>query len=463
MQQKHEFDVMVVGTGPAGQKAAIASAKLGRRVAIADRRTSMGGACIHSGTIPSKTLREAVLYLSGHRQKSVYGRSYTVKEGLTMSDLLFRVDKVIAHESEVVSLQLRRNGITLIPGQAAFLDPHTMVVHSDADSRLVTADHFVLAPGTMPARPASVPFDGDTVVDSDEVLKLKRIPRQMIVVGGGVIGLEYANMFAALGVEITLVDGKKDLLEFVDREIMEALQYRMRSMGVTFRLGDAVVSVARDERGRIIARLDSGKRFIGEMMLFCVGRQGHTHELNLPAVGLETDARGRIPHDEFFRTPVQHVYAVGDVIGFPALASTSMEQGRIAAQHIAGLQPKPISRDLPYGIYTIPEISMIGRTEEELTKERVPYEVGQARYNEIAKGQIVGDDEGMLKILFHQETRRILGVHSIGESSAEIIHVGQAVMELGGTIDYFRDAVFNYPTMAECYKVAAYDGLNKLG
>jgi NAD(P) transhydrogenase len=319
----------------------------------------------------------------------------------------------------------------------------------------------LLAPGTRPARPSHVPFNGQTIFDSDEILNLSHVPRSMIVVGGGVIGLEYAIMFATLGVQVTVIDGRPDLLEFCDREIIDSLLHHARSQGMLFRLGESVVEIREPRPGLVAVELESGKRLLGETVLFSVGRVGDTEQLRLANGGLEADSRGRLSRNEHFQTNVPHIYAVGDVIGFPALASTAMEQGRQAVCHMLGKTFSPCPY-MPYGLFTIPEISMVGKNEEQLTADRVPYEVGIARFGEIARGQIAGDQTGMLKLLFHRETRQLLGVHVIGESAAEIVHIGQAVMGLGGTIDYFRDTVFNYPTMAECYKVAALDGLNKL-
>ena len=324
-----------------------------------------------------------------------------------------------------------------------------------------SADKILIASGTKPARPPHIPFDSETIFDSDEILDLDRIPRSMIVVGGGVIGIEYAIMFAVLGVNVTVVDGRERLLEFCDREIIDTLLYHARSLGMVFRLGESVVDIRRPRRGLVTVELESGKRLLGETVLFSVGRTGDTESLRLGCTGLSADKRGRLPCNEHFQTEVPHIYAVGDVVGFPALASASMEQGRQAVCHMLGQTFHPC-RQMPYGLFTIPEISTVGKNEEELTAERVPYEVGVARYSEIARGQINGDRTGLLKLLFHRETRKLLGVHVIGESATEIVHIGQTVMSFDGTIDYFRDTVFNYPTMAECYKVAALDGLNKL-
>ena len=457
------YDLVVIGSGPAGQKAAIAAAKLGRRAAIVDRREMIGGCCVHTGTIPSKTLREAILYLSGVRQRTFYGKAYTVKEDITVQDLAFRVQTVMAREIEVVHAQLKRNQVTVLTGSARFVDPHTLSAESEEGAVRVQADHVLIACGTRPARVDSIPFDGVRVLDSDQLLELREQQgRHVIVAGAGVVGVEYASMLTALGVEVTLVDQRPTLLDFVDREIVEALSYHMRRTNVTLRLGEKVTSVEVDARGRVVARLESGKRLIGDSLLYTVGRQGNADLLDLAAAGLEADARGRIAVNERFQSAVPHIYAAGDVIGFPALASTSMEQGRLASCNIFGVPCATVPALYPHGIYTIPEVSMVGRTEEQLTAAKVPYEFGLAKFDELAKGQMVGDDTGMLKLLFCPDTRRLLGVHIIGEGAAELVHIGQAVLATDGTVEYFRDAVFNYPTLAEAYKVAALDGLNKL-
>jgi NAD(P) transhydrogenase len=456
------YDLMVIGTGPAGQRAAIQGAKLGKRVAAVEMREVVGGACINTGTIPSKTMREAVMHLSGYKYHGIYGMNYRVKERITMADLSFRVQHVIKTEIDVTSAQLARNGIELLTGTASFIDPTHLKVenskgHSDYESEFV-----ILAPGTQPAVSPNVPLNDRTIVSSDQVLALPEIPKTMIVVGGGVIGTEYASMFAALGVRVILIEKRPRLLEFADSEIVEALCYHLRDSRVTLRLGEEVSSVEEGQDGRVIANLESRKKISGDVLLYSVGRHGNVDELNLPAAGLESDSRGRIGVDEDYRTKIPNIFAVGDVIGFPSLASVSMEQGRIAAGNAFGVKMQSNSANYPYGIYTIPEISFVGKTEEQLTDEDVPYEVGMAFYREIARGAIRGDTTGRLKIIFHRETKELLGVHIIGEGASEILHIGQAVLSLGGTLDYFVNTVFNYPTLAECYKSAAFNGLNKL-
>ncbi len=456
------YDLIVIGSGPSGQKGAIAAAKLGKRVAIVERGLrDLGGVCLHTGTIPSKTMREAIMHLSGYRQRDVYGEQYRKKRTITMEALRRKLSQVTQHELDVVQDQLERNGVDVYEGNCRFTSPHEVEVTGVDGVSTIEGENILVATGTRPARPDNIPFDGRIVFDSDELLSLDHIPRSMIVVGGGVIGIEYAIMFATLGVHVTVVDGRERLLDFCDREIVDTLLYHARSLGMVFRLGEDVIGIDRLGNDRAVVHLESGKRLIGDSVLYTVGRVGDTDTLNLEAAGLEPDERGRLWCNEHHQTWVSHIYGVGDVVGFPALASVSMEQGRRAVCHAFG-QPFEACAEMPYGLFTIPEISMIGRSEEQLTRDHEPYEVGIARFREISRGQILGDQTGMLKLLFHRETRKILGIHCLGETATEIIHIGQAVMSFGGKIDYFRDTVFNYPTMAECYKVAAFDGFNKL-
>jgi NAD(P) transhydrogenase len=456
------YDMIVIGSGPAGQRAAIQGAKTGKRVAVVESREVVGGTCINTGTIPSKTMREAVLHLSGFQYQGVYGVSYRVKDRITMADLSFRVQQVIKNELDVTQAQLFRNGITLLSGSASFVDSHQIRVRKPNGDTTYHAESVIIATGTRPAESPSVPVNGRTIVLSDQVLQMPELPKALIVVGGGVIGVEYACMFAALGIRVVLIEKRPRLLEFADAEIVEALCYHLRDHRVTLRLNEEVDTVEQQADGTVIATLHSKKKISGDVLLYAVGRQGNVDELNLPAAGLEADARGRIVVDSEYRTSQPHIFAVGDVIGFPSLASVSMEQGRIAAGHAVGVEVHSNAASYPYGIYTIPEISFIGKTEEQLTDEDVPYEVGLAYYREIARGQIRGDTTGRLKLVFHRDTKHLLGVHIIGEGAAELVHIGQAVLSLNGTIDYFIDTVFNYPTMAECYKAAAFNGLNKL-
>jgi NAD(P) transhydrogenase len=462
------YDMVVIGSGPAGQRAAIQAAKLNKRVAIVERKTVIGGVCINTGTIPSKTLREAALYLSGYRLHSVYGASYAVKQNITMEDLLFRTDHVVRHEIDVTRHQLMRNRVDVLIGDASFVDPHTLRLTDvrDRGSHEITADKVVLAVGTEATRDPNIAFDGVRICSSDDVLHLKNLPRTLAVVGAGVIGLEYASIFAALGVRVTLIDKRQRLLPFVDAEIIDTLAYHLRENRVMLRLGEEVAGIEalNDELGeRVKIHLVSGKQVVTEVALYSVGRTGATASLNLAAAGVPTDNRGRLKVDERYQTEVPHIYAVGDVIGFPSLASTSMEQGRLAACHAFDVEVHSVPELFPYGIYSIPEISMVGRTEEELTDQGIPYEVGKAQYREIARGQILGDSTGLLKLVFHLDTHALLGVHIIGEGASELVHIGQAVLTFGGSVEYFINTVFNYPTLAECYKTAAFDGINRLG
>ena len=456
------YDMIVIGSGPSGQRAAIQAAKLGKVVAICERRELVGGVCVNTGTIPSKTFREGALYLSGFIQRDIYGQSYVVKENITMGDLVSRCNMVINREVGIIRHQMQRNQVSVIDGRARFLSDHELEIASEHSRIRISADNIVIAVGTESAHPTEVHIDGRMVVTADEVLDMPAVPRTMTVVGGGVVGMEYASIFAALGVEVTIVDGRKKLLEFLDGEIVDSLIYRMRDMECVFRLGEQVVHVESSTPGRVVATLDSGKRVISEALLYSVGRVGATGDLGLEAAGLEADDRGRISVDDCYRTSQPHIYAVGDVIGFPSLASTSMEQGRIAACNAFGVSYTSEKNLFPYGIYSVPEIAMVGQTEETLTENRVPYEIGVARYREIARSSIMGATQGLLKILFHRENRKILGVHIIGHNAAELIHIGQSVLAFGGGLDYFVNTVFNYPTLAEAYKVAALDGYNKV-
>ena len=456
------YDLVVIGSGPAGQKGAINAAKQRKKVAIIDWRRMIGGCSLHLGTIPSKTMREAILYFSGVRQRAFYGMDYTLKDDISAADLNFRVHAVLERETEVVRAQLKRNSVTTLDGLARFTDAHTVEVDNDGTPTSVSADFILIACGTRPAQSPTVPVDGQRIFTSDQLLELSTIPRSLVVVGGGIIGLEYAAMFTALGSSVTVIEQRPTVLDFADQETVGALVYHLRSQGLTFRLGETLHSVATDAQGRVEAQLESGKSVRGDALLYAVGRQGNADSLGLDKAGLTADNRGRVSVNEHFQTAVPHIYAAGDVIGFPALAATAMEQGRIATSHMLGFPGRMAPETIPYGIYTIPEISMVGQTEEQLTSAKVRYEVGIAKFRELAKGQMIGDQIGVLKILFDPVSLRILGVHVIGEGATELIHIGQAVLALGGTLEYFRDAVFNYPTLAEAYKVAALSGINKL-
>jgi NAD(P) transhydrogenase len=457
-----QYDLLVIGSGPAGQKAAVQAAKLGKTAGIIERAEVVGGVCTNTGTVPSKALREAVLYLSGFRQRTLYGAEYRLKKTITIEDLLFRANHIIKDEIEIVQNQMARNRIDLIYGEASFVDPHRLLVQHAGTSTEHYAHVIIIATGTKPARPSEIPFDDETIIDTDGLLKLKHIPASLTIVGGGVIGTEYASIFATMGVPVTLIDKRPRLLEFVDAQIIEALQRQMTDIGVTIYHEEEAVAIRKESDGQVTVSLTHRPPITTTTLMYAIGRIGATKRLNLEAVGITPDTRGRVAVNDHFQTAVPHIYAAGDVIGFPALASTSMQQGRHAACHAFG-HPDHIDTDLlPYGIYAIPEISMVGRNEEELAKAEIPYAVGLAYYREIVRGHLIGDETGMLKLLFHHHTHALLGVHAIGEGATELIHIGQAVMAYKGKIEYFIDTVFNYPTLAVCYKVAALDGINRL-
>jgi len=462
-----KYDLVCIGSGPAAQKAAVASAKMGKRVAVVDKNQNMGGVCVQTGTIPSKTMREAILHLSGFRQRSFYGPHYNVKDSITLADINTRVSTVVNSEAQMVFSQLRRNSIDIVEGHAYFTTPNSVTVEAEGyHPRVLTADNFLIATGTTPAENPLVPCDGHSIIDSDMIVRpdvWTDIPREVIVVGAGVVGIEYASMLTVLPkTKVTIVDERPVLLDFLDREIVDSLYFLMRRNGATFRMGEKVSEVSK-ANGIVTATLASGKRVSGGSLLYAVGRQGATESLNLPTIGLAADKRGRLKVNEWFQTDIPHIYAAGDVIGIPALASSSMEQGRLAAAHMFSSNPQTFEGyTFPYGIYTIPEISMVGYTEEYLTNECINYESGVARFHDVGRGLMIGDTMGMLKILFCPDTLKILGVHVFGESAAELIHLGQACMQLGGTLEFFRDTVFNYPTLAEAYKIAAFNGLNKV-
>ncbi len=465
---KH-YDCVVIGTGPAGQKGAIQAAKLGKKVAIVEKNRVLGGTQINTGTIPSKALREAVLHLTGANRRGLFGQAARVKKEITIADLVSFSQRVIRHEWEVIRDQFERNNVDLIWGTARFTGPNEIVVEGPDDVEELSADCFLLGIGTKPARPEQVPFNDRTIFTSDGIFSIDHLPKTMIVVGGGVIGTEYACIMATLGVQVTLVEGRNKVLGFLDQEIADAFQYFIRQRGITLRLGERVEEIKEVEiqngsvRRLVEAQLESGKTLHAETLLYAIGRQGVCKTLGLEHVGIEFDDRERLKVNKHYQTNVDHVYAAGDVIGFPSLASTSMEQGRRAICHAYGCCDGDYNTSLfPFGIYAVPEISMVGKTEEQLTAEGIPYESGIANYREIARGQLLGDELGMLKMLIHQTTHQLLGVHVIGTGATELIHIGQAVMALGGTAEFFVNNVFNFPTLAECYKVAAYNGLNKL-
>ncbi|WP_294609664.1 Si-specific NAD(P)(+) transhydrogenase [Roseovarius sp.] len=457
------YDLIIIGSGPAGRAAAIQAGKLKRRVLVIDRKDRLGGVSVHTGTIPSKTLRETVLNLSGWRERSFYGRAYRVKENIGAEDLKARLHMTLDHEVDVLEHQFNRNHVDTLNGLARFVDPHTVDVATEAgDVTRLTADRFLISTGTKTYRPDSVPFNGRTVVDSDEFLELAQIPRSLIVVGAGVIGVEYATMFSALDVRVTLIEPRETFLDFIDTALIQDFTHQIRENGVDLRLGSGIDKVE-DAGEHVEVSLANGRHVRAEMLLFAAGRMGATDSLNLGAVGLETDHRGRIEVDrKNYQTAVPHIYAAGDVIGHPSLASTSVQQGRVAACHALDTPTLPESPWFPYGIYSVPEISTCGMSEEEMQERGIPYEVGVARFRETSRGHIMGLEHGMLKMLFSLKTRRVLGVQIVGEGATELIHIAQAVLNLKGTVDYFVQNTFNYPTLAEAYKIAGLDAFNRM-
>lgn len=457
-----KFDIVVIGSGPAGQRAAVQGAKLGRRVAIVER-DKLGGGCLHTGTIPSKTLREAILYLTGYHQRAFYGQGYRLKPNVNMADLKQRLTQVVEHETAVINHQLTRNGIHIVNGEARFIDSHTVTIdEEDGETLELKADHIIIAVGSSPFHPPLAEVDGKHVLDSDQLLELDELPHSLTVLGGGIIGIEYASMLTNLDIEITLIDGRDSLLGFVDKEIADSMTFYMRNNGVRLLLGERCRRVQRVDGGVLIS-LESSKQVRSDALLYATGRQSNTANLNLDAAGLKANERGLMMVNKNYQTSVEHIYAVGDVIGFPALAATSNHQGRAAAYHACKQEVVHYSDFMPFGIYGVPSISMIGKTEEELTKEGIAYEVGSAQFRETARGQILGLEDGLMKLLFAVDDQRLLGVHIIGEGATELVHVGQAVMALNGTLDYFLHTVFNYPTLTGAtYKIAALDAYNKL-
>ncbi|MEG6507998.1 Si-specific NAD(P)(+) transhydrogenase [Methyloligella sp. 2.7D] len=459
-----KVNMLVIGSGPAGRRAAVQSAKFGKSVLVVDRGRRLGGVSVHTGTIPSKTLRETVLNLSGWRERGFYGRAYRVKQDITAVDLTERLHKTLDHEVEVLEHQFMRNMVGFALAEARFIDAHTVELTSDADEvTRVAFDKAVIAAGTKPYRPSHVPFDGVRVFDSDEILEIEHLPRSLTVIGGGVIGVEYATIFSALDVPVTLVEGRETILDFIDKEVVADFVHQMRDRGMVVRLGAAVKEIATSDRG-VSVTLEDGRKVSTEYLLFAAGRAGSVGSLNLEAVGLQADKRGRLKVDaETFQTEVPNIYAAGDIIGFPSLASTSMEQGRLAACHAFDMPAPPPPEAFPYGIYAVPEISTVGQSEEEVRESGVAYECGVARFRETSRGHIMGVNSGFLKLIFALDSRRLLGAHIIGEGATELIHIGQAVINLKGTVDFFVENTFNYPTLAEAYKIAGLDAWNRMG
>ena len=457
--------MLVIGSGPAGRRAAVQSAKLGKSVLVVDRGRRLGGVSVHTGTIPSKTLRETVLNLSGWRERGFYGRAYRVKQEISAEDLRRRLLITLDHEVEVLEHQFSRNRVSHIRGLARFVDSHTLEIEkTDGEMIQVRGTAILLSIGTKPFRPPNVPFDHEKIIDSDELLELKEIPRSMIVIGAGVIGIEYATIYSALDTAVTVVEPRATMLDFIDREIVDDFIYQLRDRNMKLLFGQSAEKIEREPDGRCKVTLSNGRVLTAEMVLYAAGRMGATAALNLEATGLVADARGRIKvNPETFQTDVPSIYAAGDIVGFPSLASTAMEQGRIAARHAVGAPASDPPQYFPYGIYAVPEISTCGLTEEEVKERHIPYECGIARFRETSRGHIMGLDTGMLKMIFSMKTRRLLGVHIIGEGATELIHIGQAVLNLKGTVDYFVENTFNYPTLAEAYKIAGLDAWNRMG
>ncbi len=457
------YELIVIGSGPAGRRAAIQAAKLGHSVLVVEKGRRVGGVSVHTGTIPSKTLRETVLNLTGWRERGFYGRAYRVKKHIETKDLMARLHMTLDHEVDVLEHQFARNGVDTVCGGASFLDDHRIEIAGETDdAKTVHGERFLIAVGTRPHRPGHIPFDGAQIFDSDDILEIPRMPRSLTVVGAGVIGIEYATIFSALDVPVTLVEPRAGLLDFIDRELIEEFTHTLRDRGVTLRMGCEVTAVALVD-GSTIATLNGSRRVRSDMLLYTAGRMGATRSLNLEACGLAADDRGRLTVDpDTFQTPVPHIYAAGDVIGFPSLASTSMEQGRIAACHAFDAPTPPAPDYFPYGIYAVPEISTVGMSEQEVLERGIPYECGIARFRETSRGHIMGLSDGMMKMIFSLKTRRLLGVHIVGEGATELVHIGQAVLNLKGTLDYFIENTFNYPTLAEAYKIAALDAWNRM-
>ena len=457
------YDLIVIGSGPAGQRAAIQAAKLGKKTAIVEKNFEVGGVSVHTGTIPSKTMREAVLYLTGWRQRGFYGKDHRERSSIEPSDVLDRIAITLEHQVDIMRDQLNRNGVTVLTGCAKFIDSHHLEITSEENPAVTVKGHYILiATGTHPYRPPNIPFDNSCIVDSDEILHFSNMPKSLTVIGGGVIGVEYATIFSALDVKVTLIETRSQILSFLDDDVIDEFQKHMERLGMELKLESNVDSVEKNEEGKVKTVLNGGEIITSDMLLYAAGRSGAVDQLNLSAAGLDADARGRLSVNEHFQTSVNNIYAAGDIIGFPSLAATSMVQGRIAACHMFDYDANNLLEHFPYGIYSVPEISTVGSTEKELIAQGVEFETGIAYFKEISRGQILGLGQGLLKMMFSKQDHALLGVHVVGEGATELIHIGQAVMSLGGTVDYFVDSAFNYPTLAEAYKVAALNAWNKL-
>ncbi len=459
-----KFDLVVIGSGPAGEKGAVQAAYFGKKVALVEKGPAVGGACVHTGTLPSKTLREAALYVTGFQKRELYGMSLEIDREASLRQLMGRLKAVTELQVAQIGGNLDKHGVTTLKGNARFVNANEVVVEQDGvEIARLSSQAFLIAVGSSPHRPPGVPFSDSDVEDSDTILDLDRIPTSLAVVGGGVIGCEYASMFGALGTKITIIESRDALMGFLDREISAALRASIERGGHEILFGDAVSSIQRILDGPLEITLCSGRILNVDKVLYSAGRAGNTSGLGLEAAEVACDPRGRIPVNEHFQTSQPHIYAAGDVVGAPALASVSMEQGRVGVCHAFGFDYKTkVSPIIPYGVYTIPEISMVGATEEELIKAGTRYASGRARYENNARGQIIGDRDGLLKLLFEVPSKKLLGVHIIGERATEMVHTAQMVMEFGGTIDVFINSVFNFPTLSETFKYAAYDGLGRM-
>ena len=457
------YEVIIIGCGPAGQKAAIKCGKVGTRVAVVDNRESVGGQCLHIGTIPSKSMRAAIIYLSGYYERLIYGPHYRVKTDIAVDDLLWRCHSIISREIQIIHNQLERNRVDVLQGSACFTGPHSLRITNSNGTSDYEADRFLVATGTVPHMLQDIPFDNQQILNTDNILQIQYLPRRLGLIGGGVIGLEYASMFSLLDIEVHLITQYHSLLPWVDRQCIDALTEHMRRYGVIFHLGCHLEQIAVPDRRHVTGRLrETGEELDFDMLLYAAQRWGNTQHLALDRAGLEVIERDYLKVNEHYQTEVPHIYAAGDVIGWPSLASTSIDQGRKAANHMLGVADVPYDPLFPVGIYTFPDISMIGESEQSLEKAGKRYETGIGYFGDSARGQIMGDKDGMIKLLFDPDDRRLLGVAIVGTRAAELIHLGQAVLINKGRIDYFIDTVFNYPTLAEVYKLAALNGFNKL-
>ncbi|MFT5112386.1 MAG: NAD(P) transhydrogenase [Parasphingorhabdus sp.] len=462
-QDIQTYDLLVIGSGPAGKAAAIQAAKIGRRAAIVDGQVQIGGVCVHTGTVPSKTLRETVLNLSGWRERGFYGRSYRAKQNISAADLMERVDITLQNEVDILEHQLTRNHVDILHGHARFIDDQTVEVDpGSGELHCVKAQKMIIAVGTKTYRPDNIPFNGHSIIDSDEVLKMQTLPRSLTVIGAGVIGVEYATIFRALDVNVTLVEPRDTMLDFVDAEVIRYFQHDLIDNGLRVQFGQKVSEISPRKNGGAVVRMENGRAIASDVVLFAAGRVGATTDLGLDKIGIEIDHRNRIKVDEYFRSSKENIYAAGDVIGFPSLASTSLEQGRIAALHALDQPVHKAPEYFPYGIYSVPEISSVGMTEESVIEHKIPYEIGVAPLRETSRGRVMGLQSGLMKTIFSLKTKRLLGVHIVGEGATELIHIGQAVLTLKGSLNYFLENVFNYPTLAEAYKVAALDAHNRI-